>query len=150
MRFQIRRGGGTFRLIGIHDGVGNYDHKTVRVSEANVMNVDMRGVGDPYVRCYSIWIKDDSGGYINLDGSGCNPETWKSSHCSCPTATGSKQVRYELSRYMHTPYTGKVVVAVSLARQNFQAYSAENRPIIGDDYRSFRMMRASAILTPRG
>ena len=113
LTYQIRRAGSSFRLVGPHDGVGNYEHGSFRVRGARSIVVKMRSVGDPYVRCYSIWIQDGSGGHINLDGGACDPDAWKSSHCSCPTVAGETQRRYDLSRYTQTPYTGEVVVAVS-------------------------------------
>jgi hypothetical protein len=113
LKYQIRRAGSSFRLVGPHDGVGNYEHGSFQVKDARSILVKMRSVGDPYVRCYSTWIRDGSGGYINLDGGSCDPDAWKSSHCSCPTAAGARDSRYDLSRYIGTPYTGEVVVAVS-------------------------------------
>jgi len=113
LNYQIRRDGDAFRLVGPHDGVTNYEHGTFSVRDAHAVSVRMRSVGDPYLRCYSTWIRDGSGGYINLDGADCDPETWKSSHCGCDTVAGSKEIRYDLSRYIRTPYSGEVVVAVS-------------------------------------
>ncbi len=113
LSYQIRRSGGSYRLIGPHDGVGNYKHGSFRVRDARGIVVRMRSVGDPYVRCYSTWIRDGAGGYINIDGGPCDPQAWKSSHCSCPTVAGAKERRYDLSPYTRTPYTGEVVVAVS-------------------------------------
>ena len=110
---RILRAGGTFRLIGPHDGVTNYKHKVVLVRGAHAITVKMRSIGDSYPRCYSAWIEDGSGGYVNLEGLDCDPEDWKASHCSCPTVAGGKEVRYDLFRYTRTPYTGEVVVAVS-------------------------------------
>jgi hypothetical protein len=113
LKFQIVRAGNTFRLIGMHGGVINYSHGVFRVEGARRITVKMRDVGDPYLRWYTTWIDDGSGGFINLDGGDCGPDEWKASHCSCPTVAGQKQIRYDLFRYTDTPYTGDVVVAVS-------------------------------------
>jgi hypothetical protein len=113
LEYRILRSGNTFLLVGPHDGVTNYRHKVVPVRGAHAISVKMRSIGDSYLRCYSTWIEDLSGGYVNLDGADCDPEEWMASHCSCPTAAGSKEVRYDLARYTDTPYTGEVVVAVS-------------------------------------
>jgi hypothetical protein len=113
LRSQIRRADGGFRLVGPHDGVTNYEHGSFPLRAAHGIVVKMRSVGDPYLRCYSAWIQDGSGGYINLDDGLCDPQRWKSSHCSCPTVAGTGERRYDLSRYTQTPYTGEVVVAVS-------------------------------------
>jgi hypothetical protein len=83
LRYQIRRAGGSFRLVGPHDGVTNYEHGLVRVRGAHSIVVKMRSLGDPYVRC------------------------------SCPPVAGKTERRYELSRHIRTTYSGEVVVAVS-------------------------------------
>jgi hypothetical protein len=113
LAYQIRRAGSSFRLVGPHDGVTNYEHGSFRVRDVRSIVVKMRSVGDQYARCYSIWIEDGTGGYLNLDGGSCDPDAWKASHCSCPTVAGVLQRSYDLSRYTRTPYTGEVVVAVS-------------------------------------
>jgi hypothetical protein len=113
LKFQIHRSGDEFLLFGPHDGVTIFSHKSFPVRDASRILVRMRSIGDGYLRCYSTWIGDGSGGYINLEGADCTPEQWRSDHCSCPTVSQSKEVRYDLINYTDTPYTGDVTVAVS-------------------------------------
>ena len=42
LRYQIRRAGSSFRLVGPHDGVGNYEHGSFRVGGAESIVVKMR------------------------------------------------------------------------------------------------------------
>jgi len=109
-------------------GITNYIHRRQPLINARSVSVQMESFGDPYVRCYSAWIEDGSGGYINLNGGSCSPDTWKSTHCSCPTVSGRASVSYDFSAYTSVPYTGKFIFAISSYLGFWTAEIRQNPP----------------------
>lgn len=99
--------------LAAQERVTNYEHGKFYVEDAFAIEISMRAVDDPYLRCYTAWIEDGAGGWINLDGEDCAPEEWKGSHCACPTVADSKVVLSDLIPVTRIPYTGTVIVAVS-------------------------------------
>ena len=93
--------------------VTNYEHGLFAVEEASALAISLRAVEDPYLRCFTAWVEDGAGGWINLYGADCGPEEWKGSHCTCPTVARQGTARIDLRNHVETPYTGAVLVAVS-------------------------------------